>query len=95
MGYGKQSFGAMLNQQSAALLPYLDELNRSHVTEVSRTQLLDHSGLKDNELQKLIHDGNLPRHQYRKGREKIYQTEACLKQLARYTNRYEYIIKED
>ncbi|MEE8703218.1 MAG: hypothetical protein ABF780_01090 [Bifidobacterium aquikefiri] len=92
MATGKLSFDSMLKQQVMRLLPYLDQLNQQQVKYVGRNNLLEHSGLNDNELQKLIHDGNLPRHTMKIMGTKAYDTESTLKMLARYCGQYGYLV---
>jgi hypothetical protein len=59
---------------------------------VGRNNLIEHSGLSDNELQKLIHDGNLPRHTMKIMGTKAYDTASALKMLARYCGQYAYLV---
>ena len=92
MATGKLSFDSMLKQQVMRLLPYLDQLNQQQVKYVGRNNLLVHSGLNDNELQKLIHDGNLPHHTMKIMGTKAYDTESTLKMLARYCGQYGYLV---
>lgn len=92
MANGKLSFDQMIKQQAMRLLPYLDNLNKQQVKYVGRDNLIEHSGLSDNELQKLIHDGNLPRHTMKIMGTKAYDTESALKMLARYCGQYGYLV---
>lgn len=92
MANGKQSFNYMLKQQAQRALPTLDTLNKQQVKTISRTSLLNNTGLSDTEIQKLIHDGNLPHHTSKMNGIKIYEVEPSLKMLARYCNRYEYVV---
>lgn len=89
-GY-KLRFGEMLKQQCSRLLPWLDAMNRKGVRYVSRDLILKQSGLKDNELQKVIHDGNMPRHSLRIKGVKCYSVDASLRLLARWLGRIEYL----
>ena len=92
MGAGKERFEQMLRQQASRLLPQLDEWNRKGKKYVTRDLLLKSSGLKDNELQKIIRDGNMPRHTMRVAGAKCYSVDACLRLLARWLNRWEYLV---
>lgn len=92
MANGKLSFDQMIKQQAMRLLPYLDNLHQQQVKYVGRNNLIEHSGLTDNELQKLIHDGNLPRHTMKVSGMKAYDTESTLKMLARYCGQYAYLV---
>lgn len=89
-GY-KLKFTEMLKQQCSRLLPWLDGMRRNGVQYVSRDLLLKESGLKDNELQKLVHDGNIPRHSMRVKGVKCYSVDATLRLLARWLGRVEYL----
>lgn len=91
MGGYRLKFGEMLKQQCSRLLPWLDELNRKGVRYVSRDLILKQSGLKDNELQKVIHDGNMPRHTLSIKGVKCYSVDASLRLLARWLGRIEYL----
>lgn len=93
MGAGRDSFAQMLKRQAGRCLPKLDEWRRKGKEYVSRDMLLKETGLKDNELQKLIHDGNMPRHCIRIAGVKCYSVDASLRLLARYCGRYEYIVE--
>ncbi|MCI1831812.1 MAG: hypothetical protein LKI77_02540 [Bifidobacterium sp.] len=93
MKNGKESYEYMLKQQAARLLPRLDDFRRLGVQSIDRRTLLNESGLNDNELQKLIHDGNMPRHNGKRGGIKTYDVEAALKMLARWCQRYEYVVE--
>lgn len=94
MAAGKEEFERMLKRQAARVLPKLDEWNRKGKEYVTRDLLLRETGLKDNELQKLIRDGNMPRHTMRIAGAKCYSVDATLRLLARYCQRYEYLIGE-
>lgn len=89
-GY-KLRFTEMLKQQCSRLLPWLDAMSRKGVKYVSRDLLLKQSGLKDNELQKVIHDGNMPRHTLSIKGVKCYSVDASLRLLARWLGRIEYL----
>ena len=95
MGAGKERFERMLRQQSSRLLPQLDEWNRKGKRYVTRDLLLKVSGLSDNELQKIIRDGNMPRHTMSVAGAKCYSVDACLRLLARWLGRYEYLVTDE
>lgn len=92
MASGKERFEDMLKRQASRLLPSLDEWSKKGKKYVTRDLLLKRSGLKDNELQKIIKDGNMPRHTLKIAGVKAYSVDASLKLLARWLNRYEYIV---
>lgn len=92
MNQRKDSFDQMLRTQAARALPELERLDKSGVRYILRRSLADDTGLNDNELQKLIHDGNLPRHSLRVNGEKAYEVDSSLKLLARFCHRYEYLV---
>lgn len=95
VGVGKASFGTMLKRQVKKALPTLDEYNRKGMAYVTRDLLANVTGLSDNELQKLIHDGNMPRHSKRVAGCKAYDVEAVLSMLAKYVGAYEYLVEVD
>lgn len=92
MGTGKLGFDETLRTQVRRLLPYLELLRNSKVKYVTRDSLLKESGLLDNEMQKLIHDGNMPRHTLRIQGQKAYEVDSTLRLLARFCNAYEYLV---
>lgn len=91
MAQGKRDFEQMLKQGANRALPKLDGLLRRKVKYVTRRMLLEETGLSDNELQKLIHDGNCPRHSMRVAGQKAYAVEPTLRMLARYAGRWDYL----
>lgn len=93
VGAGKWNFTVMLKRQVKKSLPTLDEWNRKGMAYVTRDMLLNITGLNDNELQKLIHDGNMPRHSKRVAGVKAYDVEAVLSMFARYVGAYEYVVE--
>ncbi|MGO3357474.1 MAG: hypothetical protein ACTILK_00575 [Bifidobacterium crudilactis] len=92
MANGKLSFDQEIKQQAARLLPRLNDFRRLGVQNIDRNTLLNESGLNDNELQKLIHDGNMPRHSGKRGGIKVYDVLASLQMLARYCGQYGYLV---
>lgn len=94
-GLGTLSFNNMLKKQVRKALPILDEYNRKGMAYVTRDLLANATGLRDNELQKLIHDGNMPRHSKRVAGCKAYDVEAVLSMLAKYVGAYEYLVEVD
>lgn len=92
MGTGKLGFNETLRTQVRRLLPYLELLRNSKVKYVTRDSLLKESGLLDNEMQKLIHDGNMPRHTLRIQGQKAYEVDSTLRLLARFCHAYEYLV---
>lgn len=92
MNQRKDSFDQMIKQQTMRLLPRLDHFRRLGVQNIDRNTLLNESGLNDNELQKLIHDGNMPRHSGKRGGIKVYDVLASLQMLSRYCGQYGYLV---
>lgn len=92
MGIGKLTFEETLRQQTRSLLPYLDSLREQGIKYVTRSALIRESGLSDNELQKLVRDGNMPRHALRVRGQKAYDIESTLRMLARWCKSYEYLV---
>lgn len=92
MGIGKLTFEETLRQQTRSLLPYLDSLKQRGVKYVTRQAIIRRSGLTDNEVQKLIRDGNMPRHALRVRGQKAYDIESTLRMLARWCRSYEYLV---
>lgn len=92
MNQRKASFEQMLRTQASRALPGLERLEKSGVRYILRSSLTNDTGLSDNELQKLIHDGHLPRHSLCVNGEKAYKVDSSLKMLARFCDRYEYLV---
>jgi hypothetical protein len=93
MGIENLSFNETLKHQVRRLLPYLDNLKRRGARYVLRPVLLRESGLTDNELQKLIHDGHMPRHGMKVYGQKAYEVDTTLERLAQFCQAYEYLVE--
>ncbi|MBW3083814.1 hypothetical protein [Bifidobacterium phasiani] len=92
MGAGRERFDRMLKQQASRMLVSLVDWRKAGKEYVTRDLLLKSSGLKDNELQKIIRDGNLPRHTMRIAGVKAYSVDACVRLLARWVGRYDLLV---
>ncbi|WEV47023.1 hypothetical protein OZX62_01625 [Bifidobacterium sp. ESL0690] len=89
MGYYELSYRERLKQQARQLFAWLERCGRDDVT---KTDLTRHSGLLDRELQTLIAEKHMPRHDFRRHHEQVWRVKPLMKALARYVDRWDWLV---